>query len=82
MTERQFEIKYGVSFEAVMKSKETIGGVDFFVIPSATNVAVNWQGYRFALIKPYKYPKRRKKAIDWVLEQFEKGTLKPLKNVQ
>jgi hypothetical protein len=82
MTKKQFEIKYGVSFETAIKSKETVNGVDFFVLPTAQAVAVNWNGYRFAILKPYKRPKWREKAIRWALEQFEKDTLKPLKNVQ
>jgi hypothetical protein len=82
MTERQFEIKYGVSFETAIKSKETVNGVDFFVLPTATTVAVNWNGCRFAILKPYKRPKWREKAIRWALEQFEKDTLKPVEKFQ
>ncbi len=36
-------------------------------------------GYRFGVLKPYKRGKWREKAISWILEQFEKGTLKPLR---
>ncbi len=78
MTEKEFEAVYGVSVETAMKSKETINGIDFFVLPTPTSMAVNWEGYRFAVIKPYKRPKWREKAIDWALEQFEKNTLTPL----
>jgi len=72
MTEKEFEAGYGVSLETVMKSKETINGIDFFVLPIPTSVAVSWKGYRFAIIKQYKRPKWREKAIDWALEQFKK----------
>ncbi len=78
MTEKEFEAGYGVSLETAMKSKETINGIDFFVLPIPTSVAVSWKGYRFAIIKPYKRLKWREKAIDWALVQFEKNTLKPL----
>jgi hypothetical protein len=67
-----------INFNAAINAKETINGIDFFSLPVSTNVCVNNGGYRFAILKPYKRKKAREKAIAWVLEQFEKDTLKPL----
>ena len=82
MTSREFETKYNVNLADVFKSKETRGGVDFYTVPVSTSIAVNSDGYRFAILKPYKRAKWREKAIDWALEQFEKDTLKPLENLR
>ncbi len=79
MTDKEFETINGVNFSEVLKTKETIGGIDFYTLPLSSNVAVRLRsGERFALLKPYKQKKRRERAIAWALEQFEKNTLKPL----
>jgi hypothetical protein len=78
MTEQEFEAQMGVNMKEVLAAKQTKGGVDFYTLPISSNTAVNWNGYRFGILKPYKRGKWREKAISWILEQFEKGTLKPL----
>jgi hypothetical protein len=79
INEKEFETTYDVKLSEVFEGKETINGIDFFTLPLSTNVVVQLRdGQRFAMLKPYKYKKRRENAIKWALEQFEKNTLKPL----
>ncbi len=78
MTDKEFETINGVNFSEVLKTKETIGGIDFYTLPISTNVCINDNGNQFVILKPYKQKKRRERAIAWALEQFEKNTLKHL----
>ncbi len=78
MNKREFEAIYKTSIDEVIAAKESIGGIDFFTLPVSTGICVNYEGYRFAILKPYKRNKWRDKAIAWALEQFEKNTLKRL----
>ncbi len=80
-TQSSLEIIDDVNFDAVIKAKETKNGIDFFSLPISTNVCINDNGYRFAILKSYKREKWRAKAIVWALEQFEKNTLKPMQGL-
>ncbi len=78
MNKQEFNETYQTNIDEVIDAKENIGGIDFFTLPLSTNVCVNYQGYKFVILKPYKRKKWRDKTIAWALEQFEKNTLKTL----
>jgi len=63
MTEREFETKYNVNLADVFKSKETRGGVDFYTVPVPTSIAVNSDGYRFALLNHTNEPSGARKRL-------------------